>query len=71
MVIRVYKLLSPLNLEIDPKWSGCKSWIDMQVPAYDSLNSSVAINKSELIEPVLIDSEFEKISYELEEALRS
>lgn len=71
MVIRVYKLLSPLNLEIDPKWSGCKSWIDIQVPAYDSLNSSATINKSELIEPVLIDSEFERISYELEEALRS
>ena len=71
MVIRVYKLLSPLNLEIDPKWSGCKSWIDIQVPAYDSLNSSAAINKSELIEPVLIDSEFEKISNELEEALKS
>jgi hypothetical protein len=71
MIIRVYKLRSPLNLEIDPKWSGCKSWIDIQVPAYDSLNSSTAINKSELIEPVLIDSEFEKISYGLEEALRS
>jgi hypothetical protein len=71
MIIRVYKLRCPLNLEIDPKWSGCKSWIDIQVPAYDSLNSSTAINKSELIEPVLIDSEFEKISYGLEEALRS
>jgi hypothetical protein len=69
LVIRVYKLVRPLKFEIDPKWSGCKSWIDIKVPEYDFLNATAAFNKSDLIEPVLVDSEFEKISHELEEAL--
>lgn len=59
LTLRVYKLESPINVEIKPEWAGCKSWIPME-SSYDIKDNG---------NPVLGDSEFSKISNEVKEVL--
>jgi len=69
LLVRVYTLIHPLKFQILPAWSGCKSWIDIHVPEYESIGNCTAINKLDLVEPVLNDSDFENISCTLEDVL--
>jgi hypothetical protein len=66
LVVRVYKLVQQLKIEILPEWSGCKSWVDINIPKYKSLDNCTDINKLDLLQPVIVDSEFEKIRHRLE-----
>jgi hypothetical protein len=69
LVIRVYKLVQQIKVQIQPQWSGCKSWIDLNIPKYESLDNCTDINKLDLIEPVILDSEFQDICGQLEKDL--
>jgi hypothetical protein len=69
LVIRVYKLVKQIRVQIQPHWSGCKSWVEMNIPNYDRLDNCTDINKLDLIEPVIVDSEFQEICKRLENDL--
>lgn len=70
LVVRVYKLIQQLKLEILPEWSGCKSWVDMNGPEYRKFDICTDINKLDLLQPVMVDSEFDRISHQLEKDLK-
>lgn len=69
LVVRVYKLVQQLNIEILPQWAGCKSWVDINIPGNESLDTCTDINKLDLLQPVIVDSEFQNIRYRLEKDL--
>jgi len=56
MLVRVFKLGSPIQIETREEWAGCKSWVPVNVDVGAA-------------EPALTDSEFGKISYKVREAL--
>ncbi|HEX6294042.1 MAG TPA: DUF1802 family protein [Nitrososphaeraceae archaeon] len=59
LLLRIYKIKEPLIIDINDKWSGCKSWIDIEKDV-DIQNSHIEILKNEkaLIDPVLNDDIF-------------
>jgi hypothetical protein len=59
LLLRIYKIKKPLIFDINDKWSGCKSWIDIEKDV-DIQNSHKEILKNEkaLIDPVLNDDIF-------------
>ncbi len=69
LVVRVYKLVQQLNIEILPHWAGCKSWVDINIPRNESLDTCTDINKLDLLQPVIVDSEFQNIRDRLEKDL--
>jgi hypothetical protein len=69
LVVRVYKLVQELKIEILPQWSGCKSWVDIDIARYENLDNRTDINKLDLLQPVIVDSEFQKIRDRLEKDL--
>ncbi|MDP9197534.1 MAG: DUF1802 family protein [Thermoproteota archaeon] len=70
LLLRVYKLAQPVKFEIAPEWSGCKSWIDIDIPEYTRFENARDINKLESLKPVIIDSEFRNITDEIDEVLK-
>ena len=61
LLLRVYKLPQPITIDVNPEWSGCKSWIniDMSEKYVNQFgNISDLFDQSE---PVIKDKEFEKI----------
>jgi len=71
LLLRVYKLDQPMSLEIMPEWSGCKSWINIEMPEYVRfLENNGDINKLESLKPVIIDSQFRSITDEINEVCR-
>ena len=71
LLLRVYKLDQPMSLEIMPEWSGCKSWINIEMPEYVRfLENNGDINKLESLKPVIIDSQFKSITDEINEVCR-
>ena len=83
LVLRVYKMNNPLEVDIKPELLGCKSWIPIQLllsdsnpqgggkPQQEYNNQSVsAIDMvKDDCQPVFSDSEFTKIVAELQEVL--
>jgi hypothetical protein len=68
LLLRVYKLDRPISLEILPEWSGCKSWINIEMTEYVRfLENKGDINKLESLKPVFIDSQFKSITDEINE----
>lgn len=61
LLLRVYKLLHPISIDVKPEWAGCKSWIDIgRVGKYSNQFGSI----TELFDqndPVIKDKEFQKI----------
>ena len=57
VLLRVYKMTNPIELDLRPEWSGCKSWVPIEFPA---------INNQE---PVLDNFKFAQITDELKEIL--
>ncbi|SRR5690606_2096289 len=55
ILLRVFKLASPIMVDSKPEWAGCKSWIPLDLEARGT--------------PVLSDSQFEKIAAEVREVL--
>jgi len=71
LLLRVYKLAQPMSIEIMPQWSGCKSWINIDIPEYMRFFENTGdINKLESLKPVIIDSEFKNITDEIKEVWR-
>jgi len=64
LLLRVYKLPENLFVAERKEWTGCKSWIDIDIP--DCANSLVAKNSEDeqRCKPVIGDLEFQKISNE-------
>lgn len=57
MLLRVFKIGRPIQIETREEWAGCKSWVPVNVDVSGSA------------EPALSDSEFKRISSEVREAL--
>lgn len=55
ILVRVYRLPSPIRVDTKPEWAGCKSWIPLDVEATGT--------------PALDDSAFSKIESEVMEVL--
>ena len=61
LLLRVYKLPEPISIEVNPKWAGCKSWIDIELT---KRNGNSYDNIDELVnqcEPVIKEDEFQEI----------
>lgn len=61
LLLRVYKLPEPISIDVNPKWAGCKSWIDIELTkrngnSYDNIDE--LLNQSE---PVIKEDEFQEI----------
>ena len=61
ILLRVYKLPEPISIDVNPKWAGCKSWIDIELT---KRNGNSYDNIDELLnqcEPVIKEDEFQEI----------
>jgi hypothetical protein len=60
LLLRIYKIKKPLNIYINDKWSGCKSWIDIEkdVDIQNFHKVEVLGNEKALIDPVINDDIF-------------
>lgn len=60
LLLRIYKMKDPLIINVKDQWSGCKSWIDIEIDTdiqnYNNLETLV--NEKPLIDPVLNDDIF-------------
>ncbi|WP_127580147.1 DUF1802 family protein [Paenibacillus koleovorans] len=59
ILLRVYKLVEPIEADIREEYIGCKSWLELQSPLPAGVQA----------EPVLSDEEFERRCMEVKEAL--
>jgi hypothetical protein len=60
LLLRVYKLPEPISIDVNPKWAGCKSWIDIELTKRNGIsyeNIDELLNQSE---PVIKEDEFQK-----------
>ncbi len=85
VLLRVYKLATPIEVDVKSEWHGCKSWIPIESLPLQSMDQTQERNRlypehhrshkkySNNIRyyerPVLEDSKFEKITAEIEEIL--
>ena len=60
LLLRIYKMKKPLIIDINDKWSGCKSWIDIgkDVDIQNSHEVEILGNEKALIDPVINDDIF-------------
>ncbi|MGB6673033.1 MAG: DUF1802 family protein [Candidatus Nitrosopolaris sp.] len=77
VVLRVYKMNTPLEVDVKPELAGCKSWVPVQLLLSDTKlqqendhrsGSAIDIVKPDC-KPVFNDSEFTEILTELQEVL--
>ena len=77
VVLRVYKMNTPLEVDVKPELTGCKSWIPVQLllsdtklqQEYDHQSGSAIDIVKQDCKPVFNDSEFMEIVTELQEVL--
>lgn len=64
ILLRVYKLPENLFVTESEEWTGCKSWIDIDMP--ECANSLASRNSEDerMCKPVINELEFQKISHE-------
>ena len=60
LLLRIYKMKKPLIIDINDKWAGCKSWIDIEKDSDIQNFNKVDIlgNEKALIDPVINDDIF-------------
>ena len=60
LLLRIYKMKDPLIIDIKDQWSGCKSWIDIEIDTdiQNYSNLETLVNEKPLIDPVLNDDIF-------------
>jgi hypothetical protein len=77
VVLRVYKMNTPIEVDVKPELAGCKSWVPVQLLLSDTKlqqeddnhsGSAIDIIKPDC-KPVFNDSEFTEIVTELQEVL--
>jgi hypothetical protein len=62
IILRVYKMSHPISIYIKPEWSGCKSWISIEI----SEKEKELLDHSQ---PVLDDDRFQHIRSKILESL--
>ena len=60
ILLRVYKMDNPMEVDIKPEWAGCKSWIPIELSEH---------NNDEGRRPVLEDPKFNQAIAEIKEVL--
>jgi hypothetical protein len=60
ILLRVYKMDNPIEVDIKPEWAGCKSWISIELSEH---------NNDEGSQPVLEDPTFNQAVAEVKEVL--
>src|SRR5215208_4608690 len=77
LLLRVYKMNNPIEVDIRPEWAGCRSWVSiefefphMTVNSTNSRDNSGALNlQQEQEQPVIENSKFNQIAAEINEVL--
>lgn len=64
IILRVYKMDAPFEVELKPEWAGCKSWIYIQ---FSNQNELISRIKGE---PVIDDVRFDQVRSIITEAFR-
>jgi len=67
VLLRVYKLEYPIEVEVRPEWLGCRSWLQIQTSPSQLHSADKHITFEE--HPVLDNLKFDKIATEIEEIL--
>ena len=75
LLLRVYKMNNPIEVDIIPEWAGCRSWIsvefefpDMTMNSTNSRDNNGALNLQQE-HPVIENSKFNQIAAEINEVL--
>ena len=59
LLLRIYKMNKPLIIDINDKWAGCKSWIDIEDSDTRNFHKiDILGNEKALIDPVINDDIF-------------
>jgi hypothetical protein len=60
LLLRIYKMKKPLIIDINDKWAGCKSWIDIEkdIDIQNFNKVDMLGNEKALIDPVINDDIF-------------
>jgi hypothetical protein len=79
LLLRVYKMNNPLEVDIKHEWAGCKSWISIEFEfpqlitnstnSRDSNNDSLHLPHVQQEQPVIEDLKFNQIAAEIKEVL--
>jgi len=62
IILRVYKMIHPIQVYIKPEWSGCKSWISIEL--FDKEHKMF-----DLSNPVLEEDKFQEVRHQILELL--
>jgi hypothetical protein len=68
VLLRVYRLQDPIEVEVNSEWLGCRSWLDIQVFVSQSGLAHKQVSFGD--QPVIDDSLFDRIASEIEKILR-
>ena len=75
LLLRVYKMNNPIEVDIRPEWAGCRSWLSIEFPhmtvnSTNSRDNNGALNlQQEQEQPVIENSKFSQIAAEIKEVL--
>ena len=77
LLLRVYKMNTPIEVDIIPEWAGCRSWvsIELEFPHMTINNTNSRDNngarnlQQEQEQPVIENSKFKQIAAEINEVL--
>jgi hypothetical protein len=79
LLLRVYKMNNPLEVDIKHEWAGCRSWISIEFEfpqlitnstnSRDSNNDSLHLPHVQQEQPVIEDLKFNQIAAEIKEVL--
>ena len=75
LLLRVYKMNNPIEVDIKPEWAGCRSWLSIEFPhmtvnSTSSRDNNGALNlQQEQEQPVIENSKFNQIAAEIKEIL--
>jgi hypothetical protein len=61
LLLRVYKLPEPISINVNPKWAGCKSWIDIDLAEKKGNSYDSIYELWDQCEPVIKEDDFRKI----------
>jgi hypothetical protein len=64
VLLRVYKMNTPIEVAIQPEWAGCTSWIPIEFPQYNGNHGQKQHHR-----PAIDDLNFNRILTEIKEVL--
>jgi hypothetical protein len=75
LLLRVYKMNNPLEVDIRPEWAGCRSWVSVEFEfPHTTVNSTTSSDNNGQLhlqqeQPVIENSKFNQIAAEIKEVL--